>query len=169
MTQSCIITITYTYFHVAKVHCEWDDWKIGKCSKPCGGGTQTNTRKRKKEASYGGKECSGAASITKSCNIQECKGKKYFFFKMKQLNNFAASLSFAKFFRQFPFPVDCKWSSYGAWTACSATCNGGIKTSTRTIKQKAMYGGKACKGKNVRKKKCNSSKCPGNSQVNGIL
>merc|ERR1711981_622977 len=54
------------------VHCEWNDWTIGECSRSCGGGERTNTRDKKVSAEHGGDECEGLASITESCNVQEC-------------------------------------------------------------------------------------------------
>ena len=56
------------------VHCEWNDWVVGECSKECGGGTRTNTRTEKESASQGGDECVGLSSLEESCNVQECPG-----------------------------------------------------------------------------------------------
>ena len=56
------------------VDCEWDDWKIGICSKECGGGTRTNVRTPKIDAAHGGEECNGSSNITESCNTHECPG-----------------------------------------------------------------------------------------------
>ena len=56
------------------VHCEWNDWKIGDCSKICGGGSRTNTRTKKLSAAHGGDECNGPTSIQEGCNVQECPG-----------------------------------------------------------------------------------------------
>ena len=67
-------------------HCEWDNWKIGKCSKKCGGGTQTCTRNKKKKAKHGGDKCTGSARITRSCNTHECPGKNTPYFELKQYN-----------------------------------------------------------------------------------
>ena len=61
------------------VHCEWNDWEIGTCSKPCGGGSRTNTRTQKVSAAHGGNECNGTTSVDESCNVQECPGKEVFF------------------------------------------------------------------------------------------
>ena len=58
--------------------------------------------------------------------------------------------------------VDCKWSRFSVWTSCSLTCGGGMRTSSRTIVEEAMNGGKECVGKNVRAEKCSTKPCPGN-------
>ena len=56
------------------VHCEWHDWMLGECSKSCGGGMLTKTRKEKVAAQHGGEECPGVDTIEESCNVQECPG-----------------------------------------------------------------------------------------------
>ena len=60
------------------VDCEWNDWVMGECSITCGGGTRSNTRVRKIDAAFGGRECPGLASITEACNVQECPGNLFF-------------------------------------------------------------------------------------------
>ena len=52
--------------------CVWSNWKIGKCSKKCGGGTRTNTREQKILAAHGGTECRGPTKIDEPCNTQDC-------------------------------------------------------------------------------------------------
>ena len=54
--------------------CEWEDWKIGKCTETCGGGIRTNTRAEKVSATQGGAKCDGPAFIEETCNIQDCPG-----------------------------------------------------------------------------------------------
>ena len=63
------------------VDCEWNDWKVGDCTKSCGEGTRNYTRTEKVSAAYGGKKCDGPALMEKFCNIQDCPGhtKNYFF------------------------------------------------------------------------------------------
>ena len=68
--KSLGLTQSLDYYNL--VNCEWRDWKIGECSQTCGGGTRANIRDHDIEAAFGGMECSGPASITESCNIQEC-------------------------------------------------------------------------------------------------
>ena len=68
--------IILKHFKLIAVDCEWDEWKIGECSKTCGGGTQTNTRIKKIMEKHGGKKCSGSSSKEIKCNVQECSGRK---------------------------------------------------------------------------------------------
>jgi hypothetical protein len=58
------------------VHCEWNDWTIGACTKSCGGGTRTNNRTIKVSEEHGGNKCNGTASVEEICNSQECPGYK---------------------------------------------------------------------------------------------
>ena len=59
-----------------QVHCEWDDWEIGECSKECDAGTRIDTRSPKVMAANGGLECSGLSNVTKICNTHKCPGMR---------------------------------------------------------------------------------------------
>ena len=54
----------------------WSSWTNGSCSKTCGGGTQTLTRKcdNPKPACFG-KNCSGPSDRQDVCNTDCCPGK----------------------------------------------------------------------------------------------
>ena len=58
-------------------HCEWGEWRIGRCDRSCGVGKRTKTRTIKFEAKNGGRECDveGSSSTTEDCNVQDCPGK----------------------------------------------------------------------------------------------
>lgn len=43
-----------------------------------------------------------------------------------------------------PTPVDCVVSDWSAWSACTASCDGGVQTRTRTILVPAAFGGQPC-------------------------
>ena len=60
-----------------------------------------------------------------------------------------------------PLIVDCQWSEYGEWTACSETCGGGTRMSERVVVQNASYGGQECKGLAFKIDPCNKNPCPG--------
>ena len=53
----------------------WDNWKVGPCTKSCGGGILRKTREEKVSAANGGNKCEGLDDVTESCNVQECPGK----------------------------------------------------------------------------------------------
>ena len=72
---SYLVTVmcSLIFLHVAK-DCKWGDWvPEGQCSKTCGSGTQTFSRKKITLEAYGG-QCSGNAIKVEECNTRECKG-----------------------------------------------------------------------------------------------
>ena len=56
------------------MHCEWNDWIIGDCSKSCGGGNRRNIRTENVTAQHGGDACNGTNTVEESCDVQECPG-----------------------------------------------------------------------------------------------
>ena len=61
---------------IQAIHCEWDEWVNGDCSKTCGTGTRTNTRNKSVVEEHGG-TCSGEPIEFEECNTQECPGIFY--------------------------------------------------------------------------------------------
>ena len=55
------------------IHCEWDDWILGECSKTCGTGTRINNRTKLVEEANGG-TCDGQPSAIEECNSEPCPG-----------------------------------------------------------------------------------------------
>ena len=49
---------------------------MGECSKTCGDGERVNTRDVKVTAAHGGADCIGNSTVTESCIVQQCPGKK---------------------------------------------------------------------------------------------
>ena len=43
-----------------------------------------------------------------------------------------------------PCPVDCKMSTWGGWSKCSAACGGGVQQRAREVERAMKYGGKPC-------------------------
>ena len=68
-----------TLFFPFPVNCKLSYFKEGPCSKTCGGGYKTFQRTVIQQATYGGKQCYGALSKTKSCNNQPCPGSTQLF------------------------------------------------------------------------------------------
>ena len=55
------------------VSCVWSDWSSwSSCSVSCGGGSQSATRTVMRQATNGGKECSGEPKKTQKCGESEC-------------------------------------------------------------------------------------------------
>nr|XP_043874554.1 thrombospondin type-1 domain-containing protein 7B isoform X2 [Solea senegalensis] len=43
-----------------------------------------------------------------------------------------------------PCPLDCKLSDWSPWSACSASCNSGLKIRSKWLREKAFNGGRPC-------------------------
>jgi hypothetical protein len=61
-------------------------------------------------------------------------------------------------------PVDCTVSSWGAWGACTRSCNSGTRVRSRTQLQSAAYGGAACPS-TQRQEACNTQCCRGHRHL----
>lgn len=57
-------------------------------------------------------------------------------------------------------PVDCKWSNWDVWTACSKTCGTGQTRRDRRVVVVGAFGGKACDGRPYENMTCNEQGCP---------
>ena len=57
-------------------------------------------------------------------------------------------------------PINCKWSPFGEWTGCTATCGAGLKQRSRTVLQEAINDGRDCVGCRVEIEICNVQECP---------
>lgn len=67
---------------------------------------------------------------------------------------------FAVFLRLFP--VDCGWSSWTQWSACSRTCDVGVRRRYRSgTNPLAAFGGRPCKGDRVGIDTCSIEPCFG--------
>eukprot|EP00112_Aurelia_sp_Birch-Aquarium-sp1_P019789 Seg4965.1 transcript_id=Seg4965.1/GoldUCD/mRNA.D3Y31 product=Hemicentin-1 protein_id=Seg4965.1/GoldUCD/D3Y31 len=112
--------------------------KYAACSKSCGGGIQTRTRKCDSPApQHGGLPCTDPASESQACNTEKC-------------------------------PVNgglSPWSSYGP---CSKSCGGGTKKKTRACTNPAPeFGGSDCIGALSKSASCNTNRCPVNGGYSG--
>ena len=57
-------------------NCTWEEFgHWGSCSKSCGGGQQSRSRRIKQRAAYGGLDCVGEVEEKRECNNAECQGK----------------------------------------------------------------------------------------------
>ena len=57
-------------------------------------------------------------------------------------------------------PINCKWSPFGEWTICTATCGAGLKQRSRTVLQQAINDGRECVGCRVEIEICIVQECP---------
>ena len=121
---------------------EWSAW--GSCSRSCGtGGRQQRFRSVRHPARFGGRSCAdtGPTSQTRKCSEGAC-------------------------------PVHCEVTAWGhdgvegAWSKCSATCDQGTRTQTRTI----VAGEANCVAQGVKTSRlqvCLEKPCPQNCKVGG--
>ena len=56
--------------------------------------------------------------------------------------------------------VDCTWSTWTAWSNCSASCGVGTQLRSRFIEENAQNGGSGCSGESAESKTCNLDLCP---------
>ena len=67
---------TFFFEYLSLADCEWSDFSVWhSCSQTCGGGESTRTRFVARGAINGGKECTGDALESVSCNVEPCPGK----------------------------------------------------------------------------------------------
>ena len=60
------------------------------------------------------------------------------------------------------FLVDCVWKPWNQWTSCSEPCGNGLRTRTREIKIKELFGGIPCEHYKVDTEICKEKSCYGN-------
>eukprot|EP00746_Dinoflagellata_sp_MGD_P149407 gnl/MRDRNA2_/MRDRNA2_81439_c0_seq1.p1 gnl/MRDRNA2_/MRDRNA2_81439_c0~~gnl/MRDRNA2_/MRDRNA2_81439_c0_seq1.p1 ORF type:complete len:3654 (+),score=523.54 gnl/MRDRNA2_/MRDRNA2_81439_c0_seq1:90-11051(+) len=96
---------------------QWTSWSL--CSQTCGGGVQHRQRQIIRHASENGAACSGVLDDSQACSDQPCNIKK-------------------------ERDVNCKWSDWTPWSACSAACGGGQMTRSRNIEIAPSGNGAKC-------------------------
>ncbi|XP_078591867.1 SCO-spondin-like [Branchiostoma floridae x Branchiostoma japonicum] len=115
----------------------WSTWSV--CSVPCGGGAQYRHRSCDNPApANGGQACAGLDQESQSCNEQLCTGGNE--------------------------TVAPGWSSWSAWSTCTASCDGGQKTRARACTSPAPQDGEDfCEGGTeggIETVLCNTQQCP---------
>jgi hypothetical protein len=63
-----------------------------------------------------------------------------------------------------PCPVNCKLSSWGGWSKCSAECGGGLQQRVRDVERASKFGGKPC-GAESQAVACNIAACEKNCEL----
>merc|ERR1719401_2200975 len=57
-------------------------------------------------------------------------------------------------------PVDCRWGAWTQWNSCGATCGGGDSLRQRFAVLVESFGGTACSGQTLERRRCNKQDCP---------
>jgi hypothetical protein len=111
------------------LNCVHQDWSSwGSCSKTCGGGG-VSKRHRLPSKDQDMRHRMRCQTLTES---QPCGGGNC--------------------------PVDCKLSLWSGFTACTADCNGGLKSRSRSVIEQPLHEGRAC-GSLVHRWPCNAHGC----------
>ena len=76
--QNCCLVWKASWSFSFSVHCQWGVWnQYSKCSRRCGGGTQTRGRSKSVTEKYGG-TCTALFTEARTCNTQNCPSKFLF-------------------------------------------------------------------------------------------
>jgi len=65
---------------------------------------------------------------------------------------------------QYKCPVDCQMSTWSGWSKCTAECEGGLRSHTRSIRVKPTNGGEMC-NTNEESQPCNTGSCDRNCRL----
>nr|XP_061790885.1 hemicentin-1-like [Nerophis lumbriciformis] len=165
---------------------EWSSWE--ECSRTCGHGNRTRVRTCSNPTpQHGGRPCEGRTVEVIMCSVRPCpvaggwgpwlpwspcsetcgKGMQS---RIRLCNNPPPAFDGSpcegtdtqtQVCKEWPCPVDGKWSSWMSWGACSVSCGGGTRHRTRFCASPApQYGGRTCEGNDVHSDFCNSEPCP---------
>jgi len=151
------------------IDCKMSAWtKYTTCSKSCGKGAQTRTRKVLTSVKHGGKKCSATTGQTRNCNKQACpvdcvtskfgawesctvscggggQNRRRSITKHPQFGGKkCAQLVNARKCNTAPCPIDCQLKTWTAWSSCTKKCGGGKQVRARGVKVTNAYGGKRC-------------------------
>ncbi|XP_078687492.1 hemicentin-1-like isoform X2 [Branchiostoma floridae x Branchiostoma belcheri] len=165
----------------------WSNWSVWEeCSATCGKGVHQRTRSCNNPIPQnGGKPCTGEATQVQDCHTEPCpvngvwgqwspwqpcdvtcgKGVQTRLRKCDKPAPSHGGLPCEGSVRQTQMceldacPVDGKWTLWSPWSACSSSCNNGIRTRTRTCTT-AEHGGRSCPGEDTQVNFCNSLPCP---------
>eukprot|EP00929_Paragymnodinium_shiwhaense_P050191 TRINITY_DN25294_c0_g2_i1.p1 TRINITY_DN25294_c0_g2~~TRINITY_DN25294_c0_g2_i1.p1 ORF type:complete len:1607 (+),score=365.13 TRINITY_DN25294_c0_g2_i1:131-4951(+) len=102
--------------------CLWDEWEPWSgCTRSCGGGQESRTRRIVKNPTHGGKACMPSdKQQVQPCNTQRCGSH---------------------------ICIDGRWEAWSRWSLCSRSCGGGLSTRTRRPEVMANVCGVAAEGK----------------------
>jgi len=173
-----------------KTDCKVSDWSNwGSCSKTCGGGVKTRTRKIVSKSCGGGKDCPPLVD-TEPCNTQSCKqdcevsswsswtkcSKDCGGGEQKRTRTVTKpasgggkscpALTETKNCNTQQCKDDCKVSDWSSWGKCTKTCGGGTQTRTRKVISKSCGGGKDCPPL-TDTQSCNTEPCKQDCEVSG--
>lgn len=168
------------------IDCAWNVWGgWGQCSRTCGGGVRLREREMLSQASNGGAACPGSPAEILACNVedcpQDCKWAQWH--EPGPCSRTCGGGAFKRHRARFqeaiaggapctgpnteigpcnvePCAVDCLYSDWAPFTACTQSCGGGVHTAERNGTA-ALHGGIECSTVNMSKEEeCNQEECP---------
>ncbi|CBZ54470.1 putative thrombospondin type 1 domain-containing protein [Neospora caninum Liverpool] len=170
----CPVECTYT---------PWTDWTP--CSVTCGVGRQTRTREIETEARFGGQPCDNLEDAidcmadvlcVDDCEVSEwgdwsscsatCGGgvRKRGRQVMKPPSNGGRPCPPLTDFDACGLAschgTDCEVAEWGAWSACSKNCGGGVHVRTRAVLTEKRGNGRDCPSPLFEREGCNLFRCP---------
>jgi hypothetical protein len=161
----------------------WSAW--GECTATCGMGVR-HRRRSVVQAARGGKKC-GALEQVSACAPQACPvdcrltdwnlgpcsvscgagtsiRARSIRVAAAHGGNACAKLTVNERCDAGPCPVNCRVSTFGAWSTCTATCGGGLQQRSRYVTSKAIHGGVLCPALREARA-CGALQCPVNCQT----
>jgi len=171
------------------IHCTTTAWSaFSSCSKTCGTGTRTRTRKITVHPVWGGYQCPRLFEA-EQCNTNSCPidcvvsawspygacsktcgtgahTRTRIVTRVAQFGGKAcpAALTSSKDCSTGACPVHCIVSAWSQWSTCTKTCGGGTTFRKRTVTRKAATGGVVCPDL-FDKKACQTMNCPVHCQL----
>eukprot|EP00397_Hematodinium_sp_SG-2012_P001783 GEMP01001788.1.p1 GENE.GEMP01001788.1~~GEMP01001788.1.p1 ORF type:complete len:780 (+),score=159.43 GEMP01001788.1:951-3290(+) len=116
------------------IDCVLSPWGVwSSCSADCGGGEAYRTRHIATAESHNGNPCNDFLKEVHPCNTNGCD-----------------------------HAIDCKVREWGAWTECTASCDGGQSFRHRAILTFSAYGGQSCTNNLKEIRGCGKISCGGN-------
>eukprot|EP00933_Yihiella_yeosuensis_P057696 TRINITY_DN5769_c1_g2_i1.p1 TRINITY_DN5769_c1_g2~~TRINITY_DN5769_c1_g2_i1.p1 ORF type:complete len:1326 (+),score=179.83 TRINITY_DN5769_c1_g2_i1:153-4130(+) len=158
--------------HHCPVNCVWGEWgNWSRCTKTCESGSTHRERVKITIEAYGGTPCRGDSLDQKMCNTQECP-RNCVWGEWTPWSQCSTTCGGGKStrFRDVAItaknggdacegrgnesvdcsstecPVDCAWTLWSDWSACSRSCTEGVRHRNRKIKTEARFGGRECDG-----------------------
>lgn len=161
--------------------------KYGTCSKSCGSGIQTRTRKITQAHNSCGKPCpalqqsrfckkdacpvdcllgkwSSWSTCSKSCAGGTQTRSAGIAVSPMHGGKACPSSSQTRSCNPQACPVDCKLTPFASWSSCSKSCGVGVRSRSRSLLSAAVNGGKAC-GELTGEQRCDAGACPSHCSV----
>ncbi|XP_078490118.1 uncharacterized protein LOC100185217 isoform X2 [Ciona intestinalis] len=156
----------------------WNDWgNWGECTASCGGGTREATRTCN-TFGQAGATCSGAATKSEACNATPCPTWNEWQWSSCSVECGGGTRTGTRTCNKHGGTLECtgsattsescgnaacvgaSWADFGAWSACTASCNGGTRTRTRSCNQGSIGSNGCPSGGESESEPCNTFGCP---------